>query len=53
MFRTGFGYDVHKLEKGYDLWIGGIKIPFEAATKLQKNHTVISVYNAGKLVWLG
>jgi 2-C-methyl-D-erythritol 2,4-cyclodiphosphate synthase len=29
MFRTGFGYDVHKLEKGYDLWIGGIKIPFE------------------------
>lgn len=29
MFRTGFGYDVHKLEKGYDLWIGGIKIPFK------------------------
>lgn len=29
MLRTGFGYDVHKLEKGYDLWIGGIKIPFE------------------------
>lgn len=28
MFRTGFGYDVHKLEEGYDLWIGGIKIPF-------------------------
>jgi len=29
MFRTGFGYDVHQLEKGYDLWIGGLKIPFE------------------------
>lgn len=29
MFRTGFGYDVHKLAEGYDLWIGGIKIPFE------------------------
>ncbi len=23
--RTGFGYDVHQLEEGYDLWIGGIK----------------------------
>ena len=27
MFRTGFGYDVHQLAKGYDLWLGGIKIP--------------------------
>ena len=26
MFRTGFGYDVHRLAKGYDLWLGGIKI---------------------------
>jgi 2-C-methyl-D-erythritol 2,4-cyclodiphosphate synthase len=25
--RTGFGYDVHQLEEGYDLWIGGIKVP--------------------------
>jgi len=25
--RTGFGYDVHKLMEGYDLWIGGIKVP--------------------------
>lgn len=24
--RTGFGYDVHQLKEGYDLWIGGIKI---------------------------
>ena len=28
-FRTGFGYDVHRLEQGYDLWLGGIKIPHE------------------------
>lgn len=27
MFRTGFGFDVHRLAKGYDLWLGGIKIP--------------------------
>lgn len=26
--RIGFGYDVHPLRPGYDLWIGGIKIPF-------------------------
>lgn len=25
-FRTGFGFDVHRLEPGYDLWLGGIKI---------------------------
>ena len=27
MIRTGIGYDVHKLEKGNDLIIGGISIP--------------------------
>ena len=25
--RIGFGFDVHRLEIGKDLWIGGIKIP--------------------------
>ena len=25
--RTGFGYDVHRLEVGYDLWLGGIQVP--------------------------
>ena len=25
--RVGFGYDVHKLGEGHDLWIGGIKVP--------------------------
>ncbi|MBQ5539350.1 MAG: 2-C-methyl-D-erythritol 2,4-cyclodiphosphate synthase [Bacteroidales bacterium] len=24
--RTGFGYDVHRLESGLDFWLGGIKI---------------------------
>ncbi len=28
-FRIGQGYDVHKLGKGYKLWIGGISIPAE------------------------
>lgn len=26
-FRIGFGYDVHQLSEGYDLLLGGIKIP--------------------------
>lgn len=25
--RVGFGYDVHRLVQGRDLWLGGIKIP--------------------------
>ena len=25
--RVGFGYDVHRLEAGYDFWLGGIKVP--------------------------
>jgi len=24
--RVGFGYDVHPLAEGYDLWLGGIKL---------------------------
>ena len=28
MFRVGQGYDVHRLEAGRDLWIGGVQIPF-------------------------
>ncbi len=26
-FRTGLGFDVHRLEHGRDFWLGGIKIP--------------------------
>ena len=29
MFRTGHGYDVHKLVEGRELIIGGVKIPHE------------------------
>lgn len=25
--RVGFGFDVHQLKQGNDLWVGGIKIP--------------------------
>lgn len=28
-FRTGIGYDLHRLEENRDLIIGGIKIPYE------------------------
>lgn len=27
--RTGFGYDVHRLGEGYELWLGGIKVAHE------------------------
>lgn len=28
-WRTGFGYDVHRLAEGYKLCIGGIEVPFD------------------------
>lgn len=28
MIRVGFGYDVHRLVDGRDLWMGGVKIPY-------------------------
>ncbi|MGY6559368.1 MAG: 2-C-methyl-D-erythritol 2,4-cyclodiphosphate synthase [Nitritalea sp.] len=27
-FRTGFGYDVHQLQAGYEFWLGGIKLDY-------------------------
>lgn len=27
--RVGFGYDVHKLVTGRELWLGGIQLPYE------------------------
>ena len=27
--KIGFGFDVHQLQEGYDLWIGGVKVPSE------------------------
>lgn len=29
MIRVGFGIDVHRFAEGRDLWIGGIKVPYE------------------------
>jgi 2-C-methyl-D-erythritol 2,4-cyclodiphosphate synthase len=29
MYRIGMGYDVHQLAEGYELWVGGMKIPYE------------------------
>lgn len=31
-FRIGFGYDVHRLEKNHDFWLGGIKVPHYKGT---------------------
>lgn len=28
-FRVGFGYDVHQLVEGRDLWLGGVLIPHD------------------------
>jgi len=28
-YRIGQGFDVHRLDYGRDLWLGGVKIPFE------------------------
>jgi 2-C-methyl-D-erythritol 2,4-cyclodiphosphate synthase len=27
--RTGFGYDVHRLEEGIEFWLGGVKMDYE------------------------
>ena len=32
-FRVGLGYDVHALEEGYDLIIGGVNIDFSKGSK--------------------
>jgi 2-C-methyl-D-erythritol 2,4-cyclodiphosphate synthase len=29
MVRSGTGYDIHRLEAGRELWIGGVHIPFK------------------------
>lgn len=34
--RVGFGFDVHQLEEGRDLWLGGMKLP---ATKGAVGHS--------------
>lgn len=31
--KYGIGYDIHKLEKGYNLYLGGLKIPYKLGTE--------------------
>ena len=35
MIRVGFGYDVHRIVEGRDLWMGGIKIPFNLPSRTE------------------
>ena len=30
--RIGFGYDIHRLEAGRDLWLGGVRLPHHKGT---------------------
>jgi len=39
--RIGFGYDVHRLETGHDLIIGGVHIPFEKGTVAHSDGDVL------------
>jgi len=39
--RIGFGYDVHRLEAGHDLIIGGVHIPFEKGTVAHSDGDVL------------
>ncbi|OGK13172.1 MAG: 2-C-methyl-D-erythritol 2,4-cyclodiphosphate synthase [Candidatus Riflebacteria bacterium GWC2_50_8] len=32
-FRIGMGHDIHALVEGRELWLGGVKIPFELGLK--------------------
>lgn len=41
MMRIGFGYDVHRLEEGYELILGGVTIPFEKGTVAHSDGDVL------------
>lgn len=40
-FRIGFGYDVHRLAEGEELWLGGIKIPHSKGTVAHSDGDVL------------
>jgi len=40
-FRTGFGYDVHRLAEGEELWLGGILIPHSKGTVAHSDGDVL------------
>lgn len=39
--RIGFGYDVHRLEEGHDLILGGVDVPFEKGTVAHSDGDVL------------
>lgn len=39
--RIGFGYDVHRLEEGHDLILGGVHLPFEKGTVAHSDGDVL------------
>jgi len=39
--RIGFGYDAHRLEKGHELILGGVSIPFEKGTVAHSDGDVL------------
>ncbi len=41
MFRIGFGFDVHKLKEGENLWLGGINIPHSKGTVAHSDGDVV------------
>jgi 2-C-methyl-D-erythritol 2,4-cyclodiphosphate synthase len=40
-FRTGYGFDVHRLAEGESLWIGGIQIPHDKGTVAHSDGDVL------------
>ncbi len=42
MIKIGFGYDTHKLVKGRDLILGGVKIPYERGLSGHSDADVLS-----------
>lgn len=41
MFRTGYGFDVHRLKEGESLWLGGIRIPHDKGTVAHSDGDVL------------
>jgi len=41
MFRTGYGFDVHRLKAGESLWLGGIRIPHDKGTVAHSDGDVL------------
>ncbi len=40
-FRVGIGYDVHRLEEGESLWLGGVQIPHSKGTVAHSDGDVV------------